>query len=90
MNSYSEDEAMLRYMQMKEEYGRLNSYGVLNAQHRDALVKSARNFYETNKKDIAMIIAMLEGLRVFPALLQLTMAESDLMDNIIEQYEEMV
>lgn len=97
----SEDEAFMRYMQMKEEYGTLNSYGVLNEQHRDALVYHAKELYDTheegleedeeetnNMEDIAIITAMLQGLKVFPALLQLTMSEADMMDIIVEHYNE--
>lgn len=97
----SEDEAFMRYMQLKEEYGKLNSYGVLNEKHRDALVYHAKELYDTheegleedeeetnNMEDIAIITAMLQGLKVFPTLLQLTMSEADMMDIIVEHYNE--
>lgn len=92
MKYQSEDEAFMRYMQMKEDYGKLNSYGVLDEKHRDSLVYHAKEIYSAYDGlvlvDIALITAMLQGLKVFPALLQLTMSEAEMMDIIVEQYNE--
>ena len=92
MKYQSEDEAFMRYIQTKKDKGKLNSYVVLNEKHRDSLVYHAKEIYSAYDGlvlvDIALITAMMQGLKVFPALLQLTMSEAEMMDIIVEQYNQ--